>query len=271
MNEDNHSKSEPFTGLILLLLAVLLVWAISGWALYSVPDRGTLGDMFGAINALFSGLAFASLVYTIFLQRRELALQRQELSLTRTELEGQKLQISAQNDVLRAQNFENTFFQLLKSLNEIVSAVDLRDSNYGVTKGRDCFRIFYRRLGRSYSVVEKDNPNADKRQLAVLAYERLYVEIQGEIGHYFRTLYNLVKFVHQSGAQDKRFYTNLIRAQLSSDELLMLFYNCASSYGREKFKPLIEEYALLKTLPVGHLLAPTDHSEMYASGAYGRG
>lgn len=42
--------------------------------------------MFGAVNTLFSGLAFAGVIYAIFLQSEELALQRNELKLTRDEL-----------------------------------------------------------------------------------------------------------------------------------------------------------------------------------------
>ena len=48
--------------------------------------RGTFGDQFGAVNALFSGLAFAGLIYTIILQRRDLELQRNDLKLQREEL-----------------------------------------------------------------------------------------------------------------------------------------------------------------------------------------
>ena len=43
-------------------------------------------------------------------------------------------------------------------------------------------------------------------------------------------------------------YTSITRSQLSDYELLLLFYNGLSEMG-EKFKPLIEEYALLKNLP----------------------
>jgi hypothetical protein len=42
--------------------------------------------MFGAVNSLFSALAFAGVIYTILLQREELALQRLELEQTRQEL-----------------------------------------------------------------------------------------------------------------------------------------------------------------------------------------
>lgn len=51
-----------------------------------MATRGQFGDIFGGINALFTGLAFAGVIYTVLLQRRELGLQRDELRLTRDEL-----------------------------------------------------------------------------------------------------------------------------------------------------------------------------------------
>jgi len=56
---------------------------ISPW---DMEKRGQFGDMFGALNAAFSGLAFCGIIYTIFLQRKELQLQRRELQLQREEL-----------------------------------------------------------------------------------------------------------------------------------------------------------------------------------------
>ena len=43
--------------------------------------------MFGAVNTLFSGLAFAGVIYTILMQSSELKLQREALALQRNELE----------------------------------------------------------------------------------------------------------------------------------------------------------------------------------------
>lgn len=40
---------------------------------------GAFGDSFGYVNSLFSGLAFAGVIYAILLQRKELELQREEL------------------------------------------------------------------------------------------------------------------------------------------------------------------------------------------------
>jgi hypothetical protein len=50
------------------------------------PTRGQFGDVFGAVNSLFSGFAFAGLIYAILLQREDLELQRKELEMTRKEL-----------------------------------------------------------------------------------------------------------------------------------------------------------------------------------------
>lgn len=113
--EEKNTKSD-YTILIKLIAAVIVIYA-SSWALvdYFIDhnERGTFGDKFGAVNALFSGLAFAGLIFTIVLQRKELSLQREELQLTRKEMEDQTAEFEKQNSTLRLQRFENTFFQLL--------------------------------------------------------------------------------------------------------------------------------------------------------------
>ena len=60
----------------------------------SWTERGQFGDMFGAVTALFSGLALAGVILAIVLQTKELELQRKELELNRAEL---KKQSKAQN------------------------------------------------------------------------------------------------------------------------------------------------------------------------------
>lgn len=68
-------------------LIILGLWAGSGYVIYRfLPDsqgHGTFGDMFGAINALFSGLAFLGVIIAIILQKRELELQRAEIRYAR--------------------------------------------------------------------------------------------------------------------------------------------------------------------------------------------
>ncbi|MDE1206566.1 hypothetical protein [Tenacibaculum larymnensis] len=70
------------------VLSVLLIWFFSAIiidSIYDSSDRGTFGDMFGAVNALFSGLALFGIIVSILIQQKELNLQRLELSDTRKE------------------------------------------------------------------------------------------------------------------------------------------------------------------------------------------
>lgn len=65
----------------------------------TLDDFASLGDGLGAINTLFSGLAFATLVVTMWMQREELKLQRKEMEATRAELSGQREQMAEQNKI----------------------------------------------------------------------------------------------------------------------------------------------------------------------------
>ncbi|WP_025743307.1 hypothetical protein [Aquimarina pacifica] len=92
--------------LIKLILLVVLIWGVSAilimFFLSEWSDRGTFGDLFGAVNALFSALAFAVLIYTIILQREEIKQNREEIVLNRKELEKSgKIQRKSQEVLIR--------------------------------------------------------------------------------------------------------------------------------------------------------------------------
>ena len=96
-------------------------------------------------------------------------------------------------------------------------------------------------------------------------------EVSG-LDHYFRQLYNIFKMIKENNDLDedtKYYYASIARSTLSQYELVMLFHNCLSAHGRDKFKPLIEEYALLKNIRMD-LLASTASLEQYANTAYKR-
>lgn len=83
-------RGEKFTSLFVIGLVVVFVWAVFGflpWVLFPTwQDRASFGEMFGAVNALFAGLAFAGILFALHLQRRELVVQREELQAQREEL-----------------------------------------------------------------------------------------------------------------------------------------------------------------------------------------
>ena len=238
-----------------------MLWLLVGilWPQYQWPksheQRAAFGETFGAVNALFAGLAFAGLIWAILLQRDELELQRQELRDTRAELEGQKEQLRLQNETMARQTFENTFFQLLGLHHDIVGAMHVYRPTRWID-GREAFQALY----MFYREEQQGTPGRDQdtRERLNAGYLTFFHKHQSVVGHYFRHLYNIVKFVDNSQIKNKKFYTNLLRAQLSAPELLLLFYNCLSIKGRDKFKPLVERYALLKTVPQEQLIEATD-------------
>lgn len=87
------------------------------------------------------------------------------------------------------------------------------------------------------------------------------------LGHYFRILYNILKFVDESDLLNKKHYTNIVRSQISTYEHILIFYNGLSENGAEKLKPLIEKYSFLNNMPINHLLH-SSHTSSYTEMAY---
>ena len=76
-----------FTALIIFTIAIWFLSAIGiMFFLDNWSDRGTFGDLFGAVNALFSGLAFAGLLYSLIENRKQISSQQEELLINRKEL-----------------------------------------------------------------------------------------------------------------------------------------------------------------------------------------
>jgi hypothetical protein len=98
MEEERYRLSK--TQVLAAFAFVIALWLGTLWfGLTFFPNwerRGQFGDLFGSVNALFSGLAFLGVVVAILLQRQELSLQRQELRLQRQEMIASREQLTAQ-------------------------------------------------------------------------------------------------------------------------------------------------------------------------------
>ena len=66
-------------GLGCIILALWLLWVLVWLLVADSEAAGQFGNMFGAINALFTGFALAGIVVALLMQREELKLQREEL------------------------------------------------------------------------------------------------------------------------------------------------------------------------------------------------
>ena len=242
-------------------MAIFLVFLVN---LLSIGKSGfgEWGDFFGGVlNPILTFLTFMGLLITIVIQQKELRESRRELKRSADAL----LEQVANS---RQQNFETTFFQMLATHNRIVDSIDLVSEDGKVTRGRDCFVVFYRRLRKSFNGRKDKQYVSNKEKMALqFAYKEFWNDHQLELGHYFRFLYNVLRFINESGFSDGP-YIRLIRAQLSDQELLLIFYNCIVPGDGAKFKPLAEEFALLDNMPKIRVLSK-DHLRMIGGAAFG--
>lgn len=202
-----------------------------------LPEKfrnGSFGDSFGSLNALFSGLAFAGLVVTLLLQRKELALQR-------VDLEDAKLYAIHQK-------IESQFYNMLTLQQNVVSGFDLKNKGELLHSGRDCFKSWYKSMESEY----KHSLSEDHAKLED-AYELIWLRHQGDLSLYFRSLYSVFRFISESGHPDALRFGSVVRSFLSDFELVMLYYNCLSEKGAP-FKKYISQYKVFDNLDVDMLI-----------------
>lgn len=86
---------------VVAVMVLFMVLAVMVACLTFGPPTSAaeFGDMFGSVNAFFSGLALFGLIYTLLMQKEELQLQREELAETRAELKGTRLAQEAMQKV----------------------------------------------------------------------------------------------------------------------------------------------------------------------------
>lgn len=240
-------------------------------------NRGEFGDKFGAINSLFSGLAFLGLIVTLLFQKEELELQRQELAETRKELEGQKKEFEEQNKIMRRQSFENTLFHMISLHQEIITNLTYYEymslsnrKNNNQYLGSEFFKALYHKFT---IYVERESYTGFKEIILNTNYYIFdNIKYLNCLDNYFILLYRIFRYIDNSNLIDdseKYEYSCIVRSKLSEYELVMLFYKCISISCNERFKLLIEKFALLKNLRED-LLALPEHKDLYNKSAYDR-
>lgn len=266
-------------GLAIAIISIFIYFyknTETGFGLNLLGDfmAGTVASIWSLAGLFFIYVAFLGQKQQLLNQQLEIMYSQLEVKYTRLELVGQKQEMKEQNETLRKQKFENTFFQLLNLFSSIVNSLDLRKSSSKpdvISTGRDCFEIFYKRLHEAlygnYQHISSFTINSSSAHQAINAYGQFYDNNKSDMSHYFRTMYHIIKYVDKSTIENKKQYTSIVRAQLSSYEQVMLFYNCLHDNGSEKFKPLIEKYSIFKNLDTS-LIFNQDHLNEYENGAY---
>lgn len=225
---------------------------------------GTYGDFFGGVlNPILTFFTLIALAITVVMQR--------------IELRDANIAAKENSTLSRLQTFETTFFNLLNLHNTTVQ--DLRmDSNHLIKTLYDSDKIQIATKNSSlYSRTEVRNLDSYTGRLVFNEILRILVSAPGQkaisiyeiiqskhnylLGRYFRNLYQILEFIdtyakrytHDSEIFDlpgKR-YADIVRAQLSSDELLLLLYNCSGTIVDDgEFRELLMKYELLEHIPL---------------------
>ena len=225
-------------GLILGLWALWFTGIILHGAGFSVwkgdaPDftqAGAFGDSFGSLASLMAALAAAGALLTL----------------------RQQAEVSAQ------QNFDSNFFGLLDHFQSLTQEMEVHNfireetdegeevSRLNYTfRGHHAFRAILDELHEHLSIDDFDS-----FLVVIKAYDSLYDKWQDVLGHYFRLLYHLFRIIYERcpREENKYYYGQLVRAHLSTPELILLSYNCICGEGRHKFIDYLQEFSILHNM-----------------------
>lgn len=125
-----------------------------------------------------------------------------------------------------------------------------------ISKGEDS-EIKFPPQSRKNKIWVKDSNDSK------IEYESRYKPFGGHLsrlGHYYRHLYQMIKLIDDFDNEsienaelriNKKSFAKLIRAQLSNDEQLLLFYNSQSIIGKGWLRNnYIKNYNLIKNIPI---------------------
>lgn len=198
------------------------------WASYGSFLSGTVGTVF----------VFASFVILVW----TLHVQRQELRETRKVNEDAARALEEQAKLIDRQNFEMTFFNLLKVHNEMVDSLVLQPSNHDSLRGRAVLYSVHGSLISSYRKKVKGNPYEGRKLEELEEYERQrWIELHciamgeayskwydnkvGIVGHYFLSVISLLKYIDGEGVDGSSKYADILKSHFNTKELALLLYH----------------------------------------------
>ncbi|MCT7536192.1 putative phage abortive infection protein [Aliarcobacter butzleri] len=220
---------------------------------------GKLGDSFGIINTLFSGLAFIALIITIYLQQQEIKESKEEI---------------------QKQNFETTFFNLIKIHNDVL--LNLR--HLRINDNKEPFTSYgYEALSNYFEQFKNYGVNAiyiydsisSKEEALENSLKNRYISSDNcELNLKFLTnlkfienIYSCLNLIDNANfIKDKKIYLETLYAQISDEELALIFYY---THGiKNKYKPLLEKYKFFENLDIDLLHNWKDEIKLYNKNAF---
>lgn len=205
------------------------------WLRFDYELSGRFGDSFGPLNTVMAAIAAIAAIA---------AYRSQSVELRETRLREVAAQASADR-----RDFENTFFRLIELVREAVNETCVHDPRVGKDfEGRRAFELILRRVGASAG-----NDNEDRSK-----WKKIYFQHQSQLGHYFRLVYQVLRFINDSDVKDKALYARIFRATLGNPEIVLLALNGWHG-GYPKTKRLIRMYSMLHNITAGEAVSRRFH------------
>ena len=152
MNNEKSLLDSRAISTLIFVFVLTVVGAIWYWLpdiltdrILTLAERGQFGDSYGAVTSLFTGLAFAGLIFTILLQQRDIKLQRQDFVAQLNEMERSRKEAERQSKLqeqqlqLQQQTFEKVQLQtialdLMRSVERLETSIDntLKETKIGL-------------------------------------------------------------------------------------------------------------------------------------------
>jgi len=226
----------------------------------SNADWGTFGDFIGGtLNPILSFLSLIALLFTIVLQSKELEATRTELRRSASAQESTQAILDEQSKTLARQQFEGTFFSLLDQHNKILENLTAIQSDQ-------------KRYSKFQETIDLIFWGSNVDHSYKLQKAKVYLEEKDYLcGHYFRVLYQLLKFIatnspsstigqafeadkieHEQLSDDEKMYSSILRSFLNYEVTQLLAINCYCTDSTDtywRYKLLIERYSFLEHMP----------------------
>jgi hypothetical protein len=193
----------------------------------------------------------------------------------------------AQQKSIKSNDLQNNFFRLIGQLQFIVEQIniqvpikddilitDKRDIVVYKIKDFDCDK--YIGTGRNAIHILFLNIYSKLKKVKEDKYEEtfggFYKNYAYQLGHYFRFVYHIIKFIDESKIEqsEKQKYMDLLQAQLSTDEMSLIFYNAAigekskkKKTGERYFQKLLDQYKILENIDDESVVKVADKQKYY--------
>ena len=226
------------------IFLICLTWPITSFKELTFSKTAQLGDSFGVLTSLFSGLAFAGLIITILLQREELRESR---------------------EIFRKQRFEDAFYRLLAFYHKNLEAVVVTDEDKSnAYEGVSALKKLLQNLTESMVEFTDYTKSMEHRDLYTYYLFSSVHKSLGPQSRYLGTLESLLSLIDTElkVEEEKSIYTNIIASQLTSYEARFIFFSCLVASEDNELRKLVHSSPkILERL--SQLSISKTHSEIY--------